>query len=70
MLSLQGKAGLDKKGKKGRMVSKDCNHFKTLKRTDVKNKKVGHCSGLVQGDVSGQETLVHELLDFKKTRLL
>lgn len=52
------------------MVSKEHSHFQTLKGTDVKKKKVGHCSGLVQGDTSGQETLVHELLGFRKMRLL
>ena len=52
------------------MVCKECNHFEALKRTDMKNKKVGHRSGLVQDDVSGQETLVHEALGFEKMRFL
>lgn len=36
---LKEKPVLRRKGKKGRMVSKECNQFEALERTDVKNRK-------------------------------
>lgn len=47
-------------------MSKECNLSESSERTNMKNKNVGHRSGLVQDDVSGQEALVHEALGFEK----